>query len=75
MFDFKCPLKSLTRMAVHCTMFRIHWLHLHELSPLCIFRWFLKLFAQEDTKSHRFHLFCFSPLFAQHDDDVDDDDG
>ena len=32
--------------------------------PLCVFKWVLKLSAQEDVKSHWLHLFDFSPLWV-----------
>ena len=39
-----------------------HWLHLFDLSPLCVFKCLLKLYAFEDAMSHWLHLFSFSPM-------------
>ena len=38
-----------------------HWLHLFNFSPLCVFKWFLKLPAQKEAKLQWLHLFDFSP--------------
>ena len=41
---------------------RSHWLHLFDVSPLCIIMCLLKWPAWEDAKSHWLHLFDFSRL-------------
>ena len=38
----------------------VHWLHLLDFSPLCIFKCLLKLSAQKDANSHWLQLFDFS---------------
>ena len=41
---------------------KLHWLHLFDFSPLCVFKCLLKLPACEDAKSHWLHLLDFSPM-------------
>ena len=40
------------------------WLHLFHFSPQCIIKCVPKALAWEDAKSHRLHLFVFSPLLC-----------
>ena len=40
----------------------LHWLHLFNLSPLCVFKCLLKELGSEQQNSHWLHLFDFSPL-------------
>ena len=42
----------------------LYWLHLFDLSPLCVFKCSLKLPVWKDSKVHWLHLFDFSPLWV-----------
>ena len=42
----------------------MYWLHLFDLSPLCVFKCSLKLPVWKDSKVHWLHLFDFSPLWV-----------
>ena len=49
-----------TNAALDCLPQRVFCLF--DLSPLCVFKCFLKLPASEDVKSHWLHLFGVSPM-------------
>ena len=38
---------------------KLHWLHLFDFSPLCVFICFLKVLWSDHAKSHWLHLFDF----------------
>ena len=45
LWDLKCILKSAGQVDA-----KLHWLHLFDFSPLCVFKYILKLPALEEAK-------------------------